>query len=232
MRSYQIYLNDWVRIFLGEVPASFYLEIILRTAFIYLILMVSMRIMGKRMASQLSRNEMVAMTSLAAAIGVPILAPDRGLLPAVVIAVIVVAVQRIIARIAFQNQKFEEFAQDNFTILVEDGLTFPDRMRKNRISQERLFAQLRSEGVDHLGKVRRLYLEAGGTFTLIRQLQPLPGLSVMPMYDIEYRNRQKTDKNLNVCNTCGNRHPITQHPENDICERCGANVWVPAVIDS
>jgi hypothetical protein len=49
----------------------------------------------------------VALFSLAAAIGVPLQAPDRGLLLAVVIAVIVVATGRLIARMAFNSQEFE-----------------------------------------------------------------------------------------------------------------------------
>src|SRR4051812_44835391 len=100
MKPEDIHLNDWQRIFLGDVPGGFYPEVVLRIAVIYLILMVSMRLMGKRMASQLSRNEMVAMVSLAAAIGIPLQAPDRGILPAFIIAFVVIIIQQIVAWLA------------------------------------------------------------------------------------------------------------------------------------
>ena len=77
MQPQEIHLADWQRIFVGQVPGSFYLEVILRTAVVYAILQISMRLMGKRMASQLSRTEMVAMVAMAASIGIPIMAPDR-----------------------------------------------------------------------------------------------------------------------------------------------------------
>jgi hypothetical protein len=86
MKKEDIHLGDWQRMFFGEVPGGFYWEVVLRIAVIYLILMVSMRLMGKRTASQLSRNEMIALVSLSAAIGVPLQAPDRGILAAVIIA--------------------------------------------------------------------------------------------------------------------------------------------------
>lgn len=230
MKSYEIYINDWSRIIFGEVPPAFYLEIIIRAAFIYLVLMVSMRLMGKRMASQLSRNELVAMVSLAAAVGVPILAPDRGLLPVVIIAFIVVFIQRLVSRMAFYSQRFEQLAEDDYSILVSEGVTFPDRMRKSRITQERLFAQLRTSGIDHLGKVKRLYLESGGKFTIILQEQPKPGLSVLPLYDTEFRNRKKIADNLVACGTCGNISNKTNPGEKGPCDRCGGDDWHNAVI--
>lgn len=230
MRSYQIFINDWPRVFFGEVPPIFYLEIIIRTAFIYLLLMATMRLMGKRIASQLSRNEMVAMVSLAAAIGVPILDPGRGILPAIIIACIVVSIQRIVSKLASKHQHFEQIAEDDYSILVEDGITFPDRMRKNRITQERLFAELRSKSILHLGQVKRLYLEAGGEFTLIRETDQRPGLAVLPLYDNEFRDRKKIADDLVACGTCGNSSAKTAPGAKGPCERCGAADWHDAFI--
>src|SRR5690554_4671633 len=81
MKSFEIHLNDLSRIIFGEVPPTFFLEIILRTFIVYLVLMVSMRLMGKRISSELQRNELAALVTLAAAIGVPMHEPTRGLLP-------------------------------------------------------------------------------------------------------------------------------------------------------
>ena len=230
MRSYEIYISDWSRVFLGEVPAIFYLEVFLRTVFIYIVLMVSLRLMGKRMATQLSRNEMAAMVSLAAAIGVPILDPGRGLLPIAIIAFVVVTIQRFVTTRAAANQKFERVVDGDYNVLVEDGLTFPDRMRISRITQERLFAQLRSEGILHLGEVKRLYLEAGGAFSLVKQADPEPGLSVLPLYDKEFRERKKFAEDLVVCGTCGKRSDKGEPGKKGDCDRCGGNDWHPAML--
>ncbi|MGV3705261.1 MAG: hypothetical protein ACO1NU_07750 [Arcticibacter sp.] len=100
MEKDKIDIGDWQRILIGDVPGHFYLEIILRMAFIYLVLMVAMRLMGKKMASQLNSSQMAAMVSLAAATGIPILAPDRGLLPVVIIAVVVVGLERFVSWLA------------------------------------------------------------------------------------------------------------------------------------
>src|SRR3978361_131613 len=101
MKPEEIKITDWMRILFGEVPGSFYLEVFIRALFVYLFLMGAMRLLGKRMSSTLGRNEMVAMVTLAATIGIPLQTPDRGLLPALMIGVIVVLIGRWIALKAF-----------------------------------------------------------------------------------------------------------------------------------
>src|SRR5687768_1016937 len=122
MKPEDIKLWDWQRIMIGEVPGPFLLEVVLRILIVYIILMVSMRLLGKRMAAQLSRNELAAMVSLAAAIGVPILAPDRGILPPIIIAIVVVSVSRFISRFAAKSQKIESLTQGSIDTLVKDGV--------------------------------------------------------------------------------------------------------------
>ena len=178
MKKDEIHLYDWQRILVGEVPPSFYVEILIRAAFVYLMLVVSMRLMGRRMASRLNRNEMAAMVSMAAAIGIPILDASRGLLPAAVIALVVVFTQRIVSYWAAKNQTFEMVSQGDSSTLVENSVIQLPNIKESRITRELLFADLRSSGLIHLGHVRRFYMEANGAFTLIKNPQPQPGLSV------------------------------------------------------
>ncbi len=228
MKSQDIHLNDWLRILIGELPNSYFIEIIIRIAFVYLLLTISMRLMGKRMASQLSRNELAAQVSLAAAIGMPVLAPDRGLLPAVVIALVIVSTERLISWMSYTNQRFEEITQDEISDLVNEGVMQLDHMKGARITRERLFAQIRSAGLFHLGQIKRLYIEANGSFTLIKAETPKPGLSAIPLWDTDFAKEQKHVPNQFVCNNCGNPDQTTVKPDHT-CSNCGDNNWVQAI---
>jgi len=227
MNPTDIRLGDLERIMIGEVPAVFFLEVVIRVAFIYLLLMVSMRILGKRMASTLSGSELAALVSLAAAIGVPISAPDRGLLPAAAIALVVIVIQRFISARAYKDQEFEKLSQGDLTILVENGVMQLEQMEKSRITHERVRAQLRSEGLRNMGAVKRLYLEATGGFTIIRNEDPVPGLSLVPKWDMDLLESQIKADNLVVCGTCGDRGATNSKGEN--CVNCGENNWTTAV---
>jgi uncharacterized membrane protein YcaP (DUF421 family) len=226
MKEFEIYLWDYQRIFIGDVPGAFYIEVIIRAILTYIILIASMRLMGRRMASQLSRIEMAAMVSLAAAIGVPLQSPDRGILPALVIAIIVVGIERAISYYASKNEKFEDVTQDDLDTLVKDSVLQLDKMQRTRITKDRLCAHLRSEQVTHLGAVERLYMEADGSFTLIKSPDPKPGLNILPAWDEDFVNELKFT-NVVVCNNCGNG----KQESDNTCTNCGNEEWDNAVID-
>jgi uncharacterized membrane protein YcaP (DUF421 family) len=228
MNKDDIYLYDWQRILIGEVPGIFYVEILIRAAAIYFLLVLTMRLMGRRMASQLSRNEMAAMISMAAAIGVPILDAHRGLLPAYIIGMVVVFTQRIVSSYAAKSQRFEALSQGDKSILIENSVIQMPAMKAVRITRELLFAQLRSSGLIHLGHVKRLYMEANGAFTLIEEPAPRPGLSVLPEWDTEFIDQQEKAPGQYVCYHCGNLQPKAK-PKTDVCAKCGHSEWVPAL---
>jgi uncharacterized membrane protein YcaP (DUF421 family) len=210
-------LFDALRMFLGDVPWSFLLEGVIRVSFIYALLVGSMRLMGKRMGQQLSRNEMAAMVSLAAAGGVAVLAPDRGL------------VMPLVARATMRSSRFEEFSQGDIGIMVADGCLQFDDMSKAVLSPERVFAKLRSQGIDNLGQVKRLYMEANGSFTIVEQDEPQPGLTLAPDWDQDYIQQQEHVPDTFACTKCGNLTHAPQMPTTT-CPRCQNRKWSPAVV--
>ncbi|MFL5740800.1 MAG: DUF421 domain-containing protein [Flavisolibacter sp.] len=227
MNPEDIKLSDWQRILVGEAPPSFYIELVIRALIVFVLLCVSMRLLGRRMAAQLNRIEMIALFSLAAAIGVPLQAPDRGILPAFVIALVVVLIGRMVAKISFRSQRFESIAEDDYAMLIKDGELQMENMKETRLTVQRLFAQLRSEGIRHLGEVERLYFEANGSFSLVRSRQPRPGLAVIPLHDEEWLGEQKFAP-VKVCESCGHQQTDQKNRHME-CEKCGNKKWVSAI---
>lgn len=230
MKEFEIKFNDFQRMLIGDVPLHFYIEVIFRTALIYLILLVSMRLMGKRMSTQLSRNEMAAVASLAAAVGIPLMNPDKGMLPAVVVAIVIIIYQIVIARKAAVSKKFESLTQDKYNMLVKDGVLNTSAMMLTRISRDRVFSQLRSEGLNNLGTVKRLYFEAAGNFSILMESRPKPGLTVLPEWDEEIAEELQVVVDRQVCQYCGSSEPIERESKM-ICKNCQHDVWVNAVVN-
>lgn len=218
------------RLLIGDdVPWSFVIEVIIRITFLYILIIVSMRLMGRRMASTLSRNETAALVSLAAAIGIGMQDPTKGLLPAVVTAGVVIGFQQIIAKAAFKSKSAESITQGRFETLVEEGCLKLDVMSRTGISRERVFSQLRSEGISNLGQVQRMYLEAGGSFTILDQTETKPGLSVLPEWDHDFIEKQLNADEVYTCGSCGallEEDKSTEHP----CPHCHHKEWKRAVV--
>ena len=223
-------LWDWTRIILGGVPPIFLVEVIIRVVVLYLLLIVSMRIMGKRMSAIISRNEMIAMVSLAAAVGLPMQDPARGLLPPIIIAGVVIGVQRIISTRTLGNPEFESTVVGSIKDLAQDGRLELENMKKTRVPRERLVTEFRTRGVYNLGKVQRAYLEANGAFTVFffEEEDEREGLCILPEWDKDFHKDLAVAEGSFCCGSCGNVVKSQKEPEND-CEHCGFSQWHPAI---
>ncbi|MGN6419865.1 MAG: DUF421 domain-containing protein [Pseudobacter sp.] len=223
MKKESIYLDDLMRILRGNVPWEFYIELIIRSLAVYLILVFAFRLMGKRLSSRLTRTELAAVASLAAAIGIPLQQPDRGLLPGLLVAVIVVIIQRFVSSRAAKSRTFEKATQGTMSILVKDGKLQLEALKRCHMSRERIFCRLRSHSIRHLGEVKRLYLEANGSFTVINETGPGPGLCILPEVDQDFINELPLSA-VEVCSYCGNARQ--QHEVH--CRSCHHEEWVNA----
>ena len=227
MLPHEIHLYDLYRIFIGNVPGVYFIELLIRCIICYAILVVSIRLMGKRMAAQISRNELASMVLMAAAIGIPVSSPDRGILPGIIIAVIIVLGERWISKRISTNDKLESKVVGDIRVLASDGHLIIENLTPNRISRDRIFAELRVSSLKHLGNVKRFYFEADGSFTLIQDKEKKEGLSILPDFDKDMLNEQKRS-DTDVCLLCGMPKPDTKEPV-ATCTNCGNTHFVKAI---
>jgi uncharacterized membrane protein YcaP (DUF421 family) len=228
MKEEEIRLDDWQRILFGDAPVEFLVEVLVRTTIIYLTLLIMMRFLGKRMNGQLTNLELSVMLTMGAIMAPPMQIPDRGLLSGMLGLLCALAFLRGSNLLGFASKKAEELIHGTATVLVKDGVIQLDEMARNRLSRQQIFAALRSENVYHLGKVKRLYLEAYGVFSIYEEKQEKPGLTVMPPSDDGIRDTyQKKDDQTLACGHCGKTLPT--FPEPGACPVCGHTQWEPAV---
>jgi uncharacterized membrane protein YcaP (DUF421 family) len=235
MKKEEIHLEDIQRILFGQAPPIFMLEVFIRTIVIYIVMLVIVRWLGKRMSGQLTIMELAVMLTLGAIVAVPMQMPDRGLLQGILLLLIAVLFQRGLSLIGFLSGKVEDITQGKCSLLVKDGLLQIEQMKSDRIPRQQLFAQLRDNDVFNLGMVDRLYLEASGIFSIFKAPEPKPGLCILPPDDKDMLNfyLQSTSNNthnadLQACLNCGNVEQ--NHQQEQACKVCGDNEWVKAII--
>ncbi|WP_234734563.1 YetF domain-containing protein [Tellurirhabdus bombi] len=229
MKKDEIHLGDWKRILIGDAPFEFLLEVFIRTSLIYLIFLVTMRLLGKRMNGQLTNLEMIVMLTLGAIISPAMQLPDRGLLSGALALVCALAFLRGTSLLGFKNSKAEKIIQGTATVLIKDGVILLEEMAKNRLSHQQVYAALRSGEVYNVGKVKRLYLEGYGMFSIFEEPEDKPGLSVLPPDDDEIHTiHRSTEGKFVACRNCGNT--IAAQPKPGLCPICQSDQWVAAVI--
>jgi uncharacterized membrane protein YcaP (DUF421 family) len=228
MKKEDIHLADWQRILFGDVPAEFTLEVIVRTLIIYLVFLVVMRLLGKRMNAQLTITELAVMLTLGAIISVPMQIPNRGLLPAALLLLSILYLQRGLNWLALKRRKAEFVLQGKVSLLAKNGVLEPACLQQESVSHEQVFAALRKHKITHLGQVKRLYMEADGSFSVYKQEPAGPGLSVLPGQDARFKQEQHLAPGQQACTYCGHLATAHDHAGRQ-CLNCGHNAWTNAV---
>lgn len=176
------YAFDLTRIFLGEMPPLFWLEILLRTTVIYLYALFVIRLLGKRGLGQLAPFDFVIIIALGSAVGDPMFYPDVPILHSMIVLTLIVIFTRGIERLTERSSKVKDFVDSTTTRLVIDGRVDCAGIKGEAMAPSELFEALRGVGVEQLGQVERAYLEPSGKVTtfMFAPERVRPGLALLP----------------------------------------------------
>jgi len=229
MKKEEIHWGDWHRILIGNAPTEFLAEVLIRTIIIYLVLLVTLRLMGKRMGGQLTISELAVMLTLGAIVSVAMQIPEKGLLQGILVLFCAFAFQRGLTYLSAKNHKIELLTEGSESLLVKDGVMRSTQLTSMKISREQLLAVLRNMNIYNLGEVERVYLEACGIFSVFKFDRPKPGLSLIPPTDDDAGKEFDKVAESIICLECGN--PAPQGTRNEkYCKNCHSEKWGPAVI--
>jgi uncharacterized membrane protein YcaP (DUF421 family) len=228
MKKEEIHLNDIERILFGQAPGAFLLEVLIRTVIIYGVLLLVLKLMGKRMDGQISIIEMAVMIVLGAILGVGTQIPDRGILMAAAALLLIFIFQRGINWLNIKSRKIENITNGALNILVKDGVLQLDEMKAARITRQNLFASLRGRQIFSLGKVKRVYFEACGLINVYEDQADRSGLPVFPSNEDEFiKTKTRTDTHHIACKNCG--WVSGDNRGEKACKNCGSKEWTHAI---
>lgn len=228
MKKEDIHLDDIYRLLIGNASPEFLLETFIRTLIVYVAALTAIRILGKRMGGQLTITELAVIVFLGAIISVPAQVPMRGILPGLLILLLIVVYQRSITWLSCKSAAVEQLLLGKTTVLIKDGVLQLDNMKSAAISHQQVYGILRSKNVYNLGRVKRLYLEDCGLFSLYEH-EPdkgKSGLSVLPPSDPDVLKSQEEEADMLACNNCGY---VTTGLGYNVCPNCSKLRFEPAL---
>ena len=170
------------------------------------------------MSGQLTIIEMTVMVTLGAIVSVPMQMPDRGILQGLLILLVALGLHHAITYIGLLYPKAENALQGNPTILIKDGIIQLREMDEVRITRQQLFSELRIKKIYQLGKLKRAYVEPGGSISIMEAAKPRPGLSFFPTKDEKiFKGAHTPGEEAWVCVNCGK---LSAHNGPDPCINC------------
>lgn len=85
---------EWDRILYNDLPENFILEVLFRSTVMFIILLLTLKLAGKRGVKQLSVFETVIIIALGSAAGDPMFYEDVGIIPAGAVFLVIITLYR------------------------------------------------------------------------------------------------------------------------------------------
>jgi uncharacterized membrane protein YcaP (DUF421 family) len=148
-------------------------EKILRPIFIYLFLVIGLRLAGKRELAQLNPFDLVVLLTLSNTVQNAIIGNDNSVTGGVIGAATLLVVNYLVVRFLFRHEKLDQLVEGQETILIENGKLREDRLAKELLTRQELEAAAHRQGFNSLSEVKRAVLEPGGTLSFFAK-RPQP----------------------------------------------------------
>lgn len=143
------------------------LTIAFRTMVMFLVVLATMRLLGKRQMGELELNELVVAIMLSELAVSPITNPERNLLHGIVPILVLLVAELLITYFSMKHVRVRAFLVGEPSIVIRNGQINQQEMRKNRVNITELIENLRNQGITDFSTLKYAILEVNGTISVI-----------------------------------------------------------------
>ena len=140
------------------------LEKLLRPIIVYLVLVLLLRLFGKRELAQLNPFDLVVLLSLSNTVQNAIIGDDNSVSGGIIGAFSLLAINWLVVRVLFRSKKLTRALEGRATVLVRNGQIDQRALQRESLSREELISVIHRQGFEDVHQVHRCELEPNGTF--------------------------------------------------------------------
>ena len=142
--------------------------IALRTTVVYAVVLLGMRLSGKREVGQMTPFDLTLLLLISNAVQNAMTGPDTSVLGGVVAASTLLVLNYMVAEVSGRNRSFRKLVQGQPSLLVHDGKIITTHMARERVSTDELHQSLREHGISSLDEVALAVLEVDGSISCLK----------------------------------------------------------------
>ena len=144
------------------------LQIVLRTGVIYLLVLIGVRLSGKREVGQMTPFDLTLLLLLSNSVQNAMTGPDTSLMGGAVAACTLLLLNYLLAEVSGGNRRFRKLIQGQPTLLVHDGKTIEAHMAREHVSMDELHRAMREHGINSCEQVALAVLEVDGAISCLK----------------------------------------------------------------
>lgn len=219
---------EWNRLLYNDLPESFLLEVIFRSTIMFTVLLLTLKVAGKRGVKQLSVFETVIIIALGSAAGDPMFYEEVGIIPPITVFLVIILLYRLVTWLTGKSKRFEEFIEGKTECIISEGKFSIATFKKESLAQDEFFSELRLKSIEHLGQVKNAFMETSGEISVFyyEDHDVQPGLPILPFL-FKLKSKTIPAEGVYSCTFCGNTE--SHKAGNALCSVCAKSEWVEAI---
>lgn len=219
---------DFFKILFDGAHFDFTIEIIARSVFMFLLILIVLRLSGRRGVRQLTLFEVAIILGLGSAASDPMFQESIPIIYPIIVFISVIIFYKSLTFLASKSKHLTQLMEGKEMIIVKNGMFSIEESKASNFSQREFFAELRNHSIEHLGQVRCALLEVDGTISIIRypKKETQFGLPLFPGDYKKLNSLQNTGPY--ACMFCGNINHQLEHIHQK-CQRCERDNWTKAI---
>ncbi len=143
------------------------LDVVARTAIVYVAILVILRAAGKREVGQLSILDLALLLLIANAVQNAMVGSNVSVAAGLTAAVTLVVLDRVLGMIEGRSTRVRRAVEGEPRLLIRNGIVLARALDREGITDDELLAALRQHGVASVGEVELAVLETSGAISVI-----------------------------------------------------------------
>jgi uncharacterized membrane protein YcaP (DUF421 family) len=144
-----------------------YFDIIIRSASVYLFMLIALRIFGKKELSQLNTADVILILLISNSVQNAMVGSNISLLGGLAAASVLFVINFALKKMMYKSKWFSDFMQEKPEILIHEGKIDFKALSKLNITSDELQEAMREHGVEHFADVKLAMLEIDGNISII-----------------------------------------------------------------
>ena len=143
------------------------LVLVIRTLILYLIVVISMRIMGKRQIGEMQPSELVVAIMISDLASVPMQAIDLPLLSGIVPVFTLIVAEIIMSVLGLKSRLLRKLISGEPSVIISNGHVNEKELARLRFNLNDLLEQLRISGNFDITEIETAILETNGQLSIV-----------------------------------------------------------------
>jgi len=145
-----------------------------RTVILYILLMVGLRLLGKRQIADMEPSELVLTLIISDLAVVPMQDYGIPMINGVLPIITLLCLSMLLSFFNLKSIRFRALICGTPAVIIQNGVVNQKNMAKNRLTLDELFEQLRSQGFTDLNAVKYAVLETNGQLSILPYTKEAP----------------------------------------------------------